>query len=473
MEMHRRRRVVTEPEVRYFVRQIAQACKFLHDNQIVHRDLKLGNLFINDNMELKVGDFGLATRIGAKGERKMTLCGTPNYIAPEILTKKGHGFEVDVWSLGCIVYTLLVGKPPFETNDLKDTYRRIKQNEYVTPPSVPKEAKAFIDKMLQADPSKRPNMDQILGDPYMIHNYIPSRLPASCLTTVPRLDQGRLSIMPTDYFGSPRRALTPLENAPKAQNLVNKNTQMNAMKPAHPSNNPDPRNEQHQDLVDLGDQLTAMLEVMTKVNRLRNTDEAEDPACSPIFWISKWVDYTEKYGIGYQLCDNSIGVLFNDLTRIVLQADEINLQYIEKNGEEFFQTMKDHDQKLVKKITLLKYFKNYMQEHLLKTGNKSKECDDIARLPYLANWFRTKNAIVFNLTNGTVQINFFTDHVKLILCPKMGSVTYVNDKRDFFTYKFSLLQEYGCTADLYSRLRYANDIVHKLAEKKLPGLKQK
>lgn len=52
-----------------------------------------------------------------------------------------------------------------------------------------------------------------------------------------------------------------------------------------------------------------------------NTDEAEDPACMPIFWVSKWVDYTDKYGIGYQLCDNSVGTLFNDCTRLLLSAD--------------------------------------------------------------------------------------------------------------------------------------------------------
>ena len=398
----------------------------------------------------------------------MTLCGTPNYIAPEILTKKGHGFEVDVWSLGCIVYTLLVGKPPFETNDLKDTYRKIKQNEYVTPASVPTEAKIFIDKMLQADPSKRPNMEQILNDPYMVKNYIPSRLPASCLTTSPRFEQGRLSIMPTDYYGSPRRALTPLENAANgqnhAQNVVACKPSL-PFKPALPSSNPDA--EQIRDLKDLTDQLSDMLKLIHRTNRTRNVEEAEDPAASPIFWISKWVDYTEKYGIGYQLCDNSIGVLFNDLTRIVLQSDETNLQYIEKNGEEIFETMNEHGQKLVKKITLLKYFKNYMQEHLLKTGEKTKECDDIARLPYLANWFRTKNAIVFSLSNGTVQLNFFADHVKLILCPKMGAVTLITDKRDFFTYRFTLLQRHGCTPDLHSRLKYARDIVQRLVTNKL------
>lgn len=82
---------------------------------------------------MKIGDFGLATKVEYDGERKKTLCGTPNYIAPEVLSKKGHSFEVDVWSIGCIMYTLLVGKPPFETSCLKETYLRIKKNDYSIP----------------------------------------------------------------------------------------------------------------------------------------------------------------------------------------------------------------------------------------------------------------------------------------------------------------------------------------------------
>ena len=70
--------------------------KYLHDNKIIHRDLKLGNIFLNDNMEIKLGDFGLATKVDYDGERKRTLCGTPNYIAPEVLQKKGHSFEVRI-----------------------------------------------------------------------------------------------------------------------------------------------------------------------------------------------------------------------------------------------------------------------------------------------------------------------------------------------------------------------------------------
>ena len=74
--------------------------------------------------QVKIGDLGLATRVDFEGERKRTLCGTPNYIAPEVICEKGHSYEVDVWSMGCILYTLLVGRPPFETSSLEDTYQK-------------------------------------------------------------------------------------------------------------------------------------------------------------------------------------------------------------------------------------------------------------------------------------------------------------------------------------------------------------
>lgn len=70
MELHKRRRAITEPESRYFVHQIVLACDYLHKKRIIHRDLKLGNLFLNEEMEIKIGDFGLATRVDFEGERK-------------------------------------------------------------------------------------------------------------------------------------------------------------------------------------------------------------------------------------------------------------------------------------------------------------------------------------------------------------------------------------------------------------------
>lgn len=151
-ELIKRRKKLSEPETRYYLIQIVESLKYLHSNLVIHRDLKLGNLFIDGNMRIKVGDFGLATKLTFFDERRKTVCGTPNYIAPEILDgKTGHSFEVDVWSTGVIMYTLLVGKPPFESKDVKSTYKRILANSYSFPEQsyVGADAKNLIRKILQ------------------------------------------------------------------------------------------------------------------------------------------------------------------------------------------------------------------------------------------------------------------------------------------------------------------------------------
>jgi len=133
-------------------------------NRVIHRDLKLGNLFLNEKLEIKIGDFGLATKLEYDGEKKKTICGTPNYIAPEILDGKvGHSYEVDIWSLGVILYALIIGKPPYETPDVKTTYKKIRMNNYSFPDHVPisDNARNLISKILNLDPIKRPTLDDI------------------------------------------------------------------------------------------------------------------------------------------------------------------------------------------------------------------------------------------------------------------------------------------------------------------------
>lgn len=160
-EMIKRRKRLTEPEAAYFMSQLLLAVQYMHENNVIHRDLKLGNLFIDKQLHIKVGDLGLATRVEDKDEKRKTICGTPNYIAPEIIqsdkSKRGHSFEVDVWSMGVILYTLLIGKPPYEAKNVKATYQRILKNEYSFPPhvSISSHAKSLIVNLLQSDPSHR------------------------------------------------------------------------------------------------------------------------------------------------------------------------------------------------------------------------------------------------------------------------------------------------------------------------------
>ena len=140
-------------------------------------------------MEEKIGDFGLATKLEFDGDRKRTICGTPNYIAPEIIDgKQGHSYEVDIWSLGVIIYTLLIGKPPFETSDVKTTYRKIKMNAYSFPDhiTISEASKNLITKILNLDPSKRPTLDEILEHQFFhMGNTLPKLLPDSTLACPP------------------------------------------------------------------------------------------------------------------------------------------------------------------------------------------------------------------------------------------------------------------------------------------------
>lgn len=453
LELHKRRKAVTEPEARYYMTQLLKGVHYLHINRVIHRDLKLGNIFLNDDMEVKIGDFGLATKIEFDGERKKTLCGTPNYIAPEVLCKKGHSYEVDVWSLGCILYTLLVGKPPFETSCLKETYNRIKKNNYTIPWHVNPAASSLIKRMLHADPSQRPTIAELQADEFFTSGYVPTRLPTTCLTIPPRFSMGPSTAMELNQ----RRPLTAINNKDNGTEKVDVKEEplQREVEPA----------ENH--LKDMLQQLTSVMAAKPSDRATVCQEEAEDPACVPIFWISKWVDYSDKYGLGYQLCDNSVGVLFNDYTRLIMYADGDSLQYIDKMAAESYLNVRTYPQTLNKKITLLKYFRNYMSEHLLKAGANiaRREGDELARLPYLSVWFRTKSAIVLHLTNGTVQINFFKDHTKLILCPLMGAVTYIDEKREFRTYKLSLLEEFGCSKELAGRLHYAKLMVEKMMER--------
>ncbi|XP_048857690.1 serine/threonine-protein kinase PLK3-like isoform X2 [Brienomyrus brachyistius] len=98
------RGTLTEPEVRYYINQLISGLTYIHRQGYVHRDIKLENLFINDQMELKIGDFGLAVKLKP---REKEVCGTPVYMAPEVWKREGHGTEADVWALGCVIISLL------------------------------------------------------------------------------------------------------------------------------------------------------------------------------------------------------------------------------------------------------------------------------------------------------------------------------------------------------------------------------
>ena len=145
-DMLKKRKSIDEIEARYYIKQLLDAVEYCHKKRIIHRDLKLGNILLDKEMTIKLSDFGLAAKLNFEDEKRRTMCGTPNYIAPEVLDSKfGHSYEVDIWAIGVIIYTLIYGKPPFDTADLKTTYKRIRACIYDFPAkNISDEAKDLI-----------------------------------------------------------------------------------------------------------------------------------------------------------------------------------------------------------------------------------------------------------------------------------------------------------------------------------------
>ena len=141
--------------VKFYVANILLILEELHKNKIIYRDLKIDNLLIKDNGYLTVMDITYAKELKKFSEKTFTLCGTPNYLAPEIILNNGYNFSVDFWSLGIIFFELLTGKDPFSSKDPILIYQNILTNNKKFPKIIDRDAKTLINHLLVADPKKR------------------------------------------------------------------------------------------------------------------------------------------------------------------------------------------------------------------------------------------------------------------------------------------------------------------------------
>jgi len=163
----------TENEASQLVRKIVSAVDYLHNLGIVHRDLKPENLLLksaHDDLEIAIADFGLSKIVGQQ-MMMQTACGTPSYVAPEVLNASGYGKEVDMWSIGVITYILLCGFPPFYGDTVPEIFEQIMEANFDYPEeywgTVTKEAKDFINKLLVVDSDKRLSAGDALRHPWL------------------------------------------------------------------------------------------------------------------------------------------------------------------------------------------------------------------------------------------------------------------------------------------------------------------
>lgn len=166
-----------EQQARRFFQQMICAVEYCHRHKVVHRDLKPENLLLDDQLNVKIADFGLSN-IMTDGNFLKTSCGSPNYAAPEVISGKLYaGPEVDVWSCGVILYVLLVGRLPFDDDHIPSLFAKIQRGVFTIPHWIRSEAADLIRKMLQTNPVQRATIDEIRQDPWFLKDLPPYLAP--------------------------------------------------------------------------------------------------------------------------------------------------------------------------------------------------------------------------------------------------------------------------------------------------------
>jgi len=432
---NKKRKNLKEIEVQYFILQIIHALKYLHKRRIVHRDLKPGNIFLNKNLEVKIGDFGLAKQFAYMGEKIKHQGGTLQYMAPEVVENSESSFEVDIWAIGVIMYYLILGKLPFRGSNQEETKEKIKKVDYTYQKDaiISEAAKDLISQILVKDPIKRPSLRQILmHDFFKLGRAIPKLIPISFKDKEPSIEYIRNFMVDADKNG-----------------IVNKKITTTNLKIQFPENK----------IVD---------------NKEVNYD---------IYLKNCIFKYIGKYGISYRLNNGNFGVSFRDFSNIIL-IPGINKYYYFPTGysnntnNRIIGYLKDKDKilgnhDLEKKLKLLESFMKIgtIDNSSISHNNPNifqKEEDynenNEENPTYVKKYYKFDNiSILLSLSNKNIQIYFFNG--ESILFSKK------NDEAKFFSinknelncqvYPINTINE-NQNISIMKKLQYTKSLIEKV-----------
>lgn len=371
---------LSEPETRKILRDVVRGLVYLHNSDIIHHDLKLENYLIGSDGKVKIADFGLSTVLKNEDEKKFTICGTTNYLSPEIIEKKGHGFEVDIWAVGVSAYIMLTGKSPFDGGKKEYTYENIKNCDYQFPTKIQisPEAKSFIKSILKLDPRKRPTaldlsshsfLTKVDREPIYLYNPLlasqkvqtsqsnqsaqPSIQAQSIQSLQPSIQthsyqNGQPSIQNHSYQnGQP--SIPPLPSYQKVENLNKYENNLNGSLTPTKVNQPVTTNlvniltpiclRNNSNFKSSNGSLTTAQNDNEGFLRKFTINKSETPCVSknnqlndtkrnfsiPSYFVTKYCFHGDD--LGYLLGNGTIGVCFKDHSRIVLDQNEDYVQY--------------------------------------------------------------------------------------------------------------------------------------------------
>ena len=218
--MHIHRDIFTEERARFYAAEVTLALKYLHDNGIIYRDLKLDNLLLDAEGHIKVADFGLCKDKMWYGERTGTFCGTPEFIAPEILQENDYTRSVDWWALGVLIYEMLIGQPPYAGDEEEEIFLSILRDTVTYPKYLSTQSASIIQSLLCRNPVQRlgggkEDAKEVMDHPYFLSIDWPKLLKRQIKPPfVPRVDkEDGLNNFDKEFTGE-RPILSPVDESP-------------------------------------------------------------------------------------------------------------------------------------------------------------------------------------------------------------------------------------------------------------------